>query len=333
MINGLNGASDFLFNRREVLTMAGIASISLLAGDVARALAATDETIDIPVELELRSAIADESFSRATVFVGASNSGEKDYACVDAIVRFVDSDGFVLQTEEASFVGWLPAGENATLGAEFPLPAGSQTVDIGDVTGAKEGEYIEFRDEGLRLVVLGSENNETGMLADMLVLSSGSEFPPYNKVSLIVKACNENGLALGECEVSIVDDVTGPLLSGGTLRTNVIVPVEGADSFTIERIASIETGDPRDPERIYPFETVEFGSYPQTADNPTPIEWLVLDEKGHRKLLLAKYALDCKAYNDEQEDTTWEACTLRAWLNSEFFNGRLRKKNRLAWSR
>lgn len=319
MINGLNGTSVLLFNRREVLTMAGIASISLLAGDVARALAVTDETTDIPVELELEGVVIDEESSMATVTVWAKNSGEKDYICVDAKIRFVDDDGFVSQTEEASFVGWLPAGRKATLEAEFPVPEGSQTVDLGGVTGAKEGECIEFQSEELRFVVLGSESNEAGVLADMLVLSIGFNTPTYNEVSLTVKAFDADGFTLGEYEIAVVDDATGPLLSGDMLRTNVIVSVEGADSFAIKGVASVETIDPRDYSRAYPFETVEFGSYPQATDNPTPVEWLVLDEKGSRKLLLAKYALDCKPYNDEQEDTTWEACTLRVWLDTEFF--------------
>ena len=255
----------------------------------------------------------------ATVAVRANNSGEKDYICVDAKIRFVDDDGFVSQTEEASFVGWLPAGGNATLEAEFPVPEGFQTVDLGGVTGAKEGECVEFRDEGLQFVVLGSESSEAGVLADMLVLPIGYNAPTYNEVSLTVKVFDADGFALGEYEIAVVDDATGPLFSGNMLRTDVIVPVEGADSFVIQGVASVETIDPRDYSRAYPFETVEFGSYPQATDNPTPVEWLVLDEKGSRKLLLAKYALDCKPYNDGQEDTTWEACTLRVWLDTEFF--------------
>ncbi len=38
-------------------------------------------------------------------------------------------------------------------------------------------------------------------------------------------------------------------------------------------------------------------------------------------LLLSKYALDFKRYNEEFEPTTWEECTLRRWLNGEFLSG------------
>ena len=67
---------------------------------------------------------------------------------------------------------------------------------------------------------------------------------------------------------------------------------------------------------------VTFGTYPQTAEgnDETPIEWLVLDCTGDKALLLSRYGLDEQPYNTENTDMTWEQCTLRAWLNDDFFN-------------
>ena len=67
---------------------------------------------------------------------------------------------------------------------------------------------------------------------------------------------------------------------------------------------------------------ITLGNYPQTkaGNDNTPIEWLVLESDGETALLISRYALDCKPYNEEFEDTTWETCTLRGWLNNEFFN-------------
>ena len=67
---------------------------------------------------------------------------------------------------------------------------------------------------------------------------------------------------------------------------------------------------------------VTFGNYPQTkaGNDNTPIEWLVLDNDGETALLISRYALDIKPYNEKYESTTWETCTLRGWLNNEFFN-------------
>ena len=44
-----------------------------------------------------------------------------------------------------------------------------------------------------------------------------------------------------------------------------------------------------------------------------------MESDGETALLISRYALDCKPYN-KNKDTTWETCTLRGWLNDEFFN-------------
>ena len=67
--------------------------------------------------------------------------------------------------------------------------------------------------------------------------------------------------------------------------------------------------------------TILFGSYPQTAENDKiPIEWQVLDKQWDKLLLISKKGLACQPYNDEYADVTWENCTLRKWLNEEFYN-------------
>ena len=69
---------------------------------------------------------------------------------------------------------------------------------------------------------------------------------------------------------------------------------------------------------------VFFGSYEidNNLDNGRePIDWIVLDVRDGKALLLTKYCLDAKAYhnyNKEKVDITWEDCTLRAWLNGAF---------------
>ncbi len=68
---------------------------------------------------------------------------------------------------------------------------------------------------------------------------------------------------------------------------------------------------------------ITFGSYEQdnNPDNGAePIEWQVLKVEGDKALLLSRYGLDSMSYNTEYIDVTWENCSLRAWLNSEFVN-------------
>lgn len=68
---------------------------------------------------------------------------------------------------------------------------------------------------------------------------------------------------------------------------------------------------------------VYFGAYEQD-NNPSNgeeyIEWTVIDKKGDEVLLISKYSLDCKKYNNSNTNVTWESCSLRSWLNNEFYN-------------
>lgn len=46
-----------------------------------------------------------------------------------------------------------------------------------------------------------------------------------------------------------------------------------------------------------------------------PLRWRVLDIQGNRALLLADRMPDCVPFHKEEEEVTWEECTLRSWLN------------------
>lgn len=67
---------------------------------------------------------------------------------------------------------------------------------------------------------------------------------------------------------------------------------------------------------------VKFGSYEQDdvrENGQEPIEWLVLDIDDGMAVLISRYGLDCKPYNNNLESTTWENCSLRKWLNEDFY--------------
>jgi hypothetical protein len=68
---------------------------------------------------------------------------------------------------------------------------------------------------------------------------------------------------------------------------------------------------------------ISFGSYEQdnnTANGTEPVDWKVLALENGKTLLISDKILDCKEYNEDFEEVTWETCTLRAWLNSNFLN-------------
>ena len=66
-----------------------------------------------------------------------------------------------------------------------------------------------------------------------------------------------------------------------------------------------------------------FGRYEQdnnTENGKEPVEWIVLESDGRKALLISKYALNVSSYNRRWIDMTWEECSLRAWLNGDFYN-------------
>ena len=50
------------------------------------------------------------------------------------------------------------------------------------------------------------------------------------------------------------------------------------------------------------------------------IDWRVLTVENNRALLISEKILEKRRYNIEFKDITWEACTLRTYLNGEFYN-------------
>lgn len=68
-------------------------------------------------------------------------------------------------------------------------------------------------------------------------------------------------------------------------------------------------------------DSVVFGTYEQDKvemNGEEDIEWLVLDKESDKILLLTKYCLLGKSYHAENTSITWEACSLREWLNTTF---------------
>ncbi len=68
---------------------------------------------------------------------------------------------------------------------------------------------------------------------------------------------------------------------------------------------------------------ITFGSYEQDGniDNgKEPIRWIVLSRTDTELFVLSKYGLDIHAYNDEETKVTWRTCSLRKWLNNDFYN-------------
>ena len=59
-----------------------------------------------------------------------------------------------------------------------------------------------------------------------------------------------------------------------------------------------------------PYETIKFGGY----------DWRVLDKQDDKMLILSEHIIDIKPYHHTKGKITWEKCSLREYLNNEFYN-------------
>ncbi|MGN0776809.1 MAG: DUF6273 domain-containing protein [Candidatus Ventricola sp.] len=69
--------------------------------------------------------------------------------------------------------------------------------------------------------------------------------------------------------------------------------------------------------------SIVLGQYEQDNDlsnGAEPIEWLVLSVEGDEALLVSRYALDARAYNEQGGIASWVKSSLRTWLNSDFYD-------------
>lgn len=67
---------------------------------------------------------------------------------------------------------------------------------------------------------------------------------------------------------------------------------------------------------------VTFGKYEQDNDfsnGAEDIEWIILECKGNRILLVSKYLIDVSPYNEDESDATWAKSDLRKYLNETFY--------------
>ncbi len=74
-----------------------------------------------------------------------------------------------------------------------------------------------------------------------------------------------------------------------------------------EAIANAQEGD-----------IVSFGH--ESNDNETELEWRVLSKKEKKVLLITKYSVGNQPYHETRESITWENCSLRKWLNEDFYD-------------
>lgn len=112
-------------------------------------------------------------------------------------------------------------------------------------------------------------------------------------------------------DISVSSDLPGSMPSSDQSTvppTPVTSPTDTTTSTTTTTTATTTTNI--DSEALYKGDTVYFGG----------IEWVVLDVRDNRALIITKNITERKKYNNTIERVTWETCTLRSYLNGEWYN-------------
>lgn len=107
------------------------------------------------------------------------------------------------------------------------------------------------------------------------------------------------------------DEITDSAETEKSEEATVTLVPEATSAFQAEALKKAQIGD-----------AVILGAYEQdnvVENGAEDIEWYVLDRKGDDVLLLSRYCLDAWAYNKKKTSVEWENCTLRQWLNNEFY--------------
>jgi hypothetical protein len=125
-------------------------------------------------------------------------------------------------------------------------------------------------------------------------------------ITLMLAACSD---AVSTANGGNAPNVGSPRASADNQQARQ----QGQPDGTADVVIPTPTPDPTPtptPPTVAVGDIMEFGSY----------GWRVLDVSEGKALLLSEYILEFMAYNEEVAETTWETCTLRAYLNGEFLN-------------
>lgn len=163
----------------------------------------------------------------------------------------------------------------------------------------------------LKWVVLGILLVGVGVLAYLTIIRPSDSEKSFGKQKKEVNVADS-----GQQEKPLETETDEP-------EETDVPPVE-------EEVVEEETVEPEETNSPQPTteslfkqgDHITFGTYEQDNDKTNgaeEIEWLVLDVRDGKALVISKYGLDCKQYHMVSEDVAWETCTLRQWLNEEFY--------------
>ena len=188
--------------------------------------------------------------------------------------------------------GWMDADEQI-----IACQRKIEEIKAKEEDERKETEHIEKRN---KKIVIIATSAVCAIVAFIIVLNS------------VVIPNGKYNDAIALMDAGSLDKAHSVFIELGDYKDAADKAIEIRLAKVKEQLKNIKTGD-----------YIKFGVYEQdnnTLNGKEDVEWLVLEVKDGNALVVSKYALDGKQYNESCTDVTWETCTLRKWLNNDFIN-------------
>lgn len=202
----------------------------------------------------------------------------------------------------------------------------------GEEETTKYKKALELiRDKGLEIKVLSLKT-----FSELLTMK---DTPDVSEISIkghrfVVSGLEEEDLAIVKKHVEKHGGVVQESVTGKTDYLIYPTPSRWNNNWETEEYAAAMSMEREDGSGITvlsfktfvrlsrnALETVEFGTYlPEGEDARRPIRWIVVKKEKNRALLLSADGICARPYNEKHIDVTWETCTLRKWLNGDFYD-------------
>lgn len=148
------------------------------------------------------------------------------------------------------------------------------------------------------------------------VISVSSDAVSLNEISVSFNVVSDNS-------INNVDGLNGAVSEDTVLEDSVSEDSvsEDAASEDVDIDEAVVSNEFVSVEDAVSGNYILYGSYEQdgdTSNGSEPIEWIVLDEYENSILVLSRYVIEKKAFNDTDTEVYWSQSSIRSWLNDEF---------------